>query len=1123
MSLALKDEGTERLAELLAPLGIGHTELGARVTGNLDQPRLDLVLTAERLTTPGKLSIDRLTAALSLAQLWGTERTQPRFTGHGMLEGLHADDIRLQPLLDEPIAWTMGGVFVLDDTLVQLEQATANTESWRMSATGRVPYDGPGAVDMGIELQLLDLGRLRELANLPLKGNAEATVRLQSAPDSPHTTATITAQIRDLVTGDGILGSLLGEQVTLDAAIARDTEDVVSATDIMLRTDTATLSGAARFPADLSTVDATYALNLRSLDTFSPWLDKALSGSATAEGKLSGRSANPNTSTTILLDELAVDSLRVGSVAVKLMLEHLLQPAGLVDITLVDTAKGPTNIHARVDLTAESTLRLTDLNATAVHTGLSGAVSVHLATGLVDGQLTGQLEDLDAWSALVGRRLSGHTALEATLSSQSGGQDLMLALDGGEIAIELDEVALEIQALSVESTLSGVFQTPRGTISLSAVQARAAGLALERMSADLEVEGPKIDVKRLQAEGVLDKPFTVDVTGSVAFQALDAYRFGLERLDARVLDTPIALDGPVSVSVSPRSIVVEELRLAVADGRVEASARLEDERVNATLKLEALPLSIAGLALPYVSMDTKVSGHLTLDGPRANPTGSVEVKLTGLHDAQNVIAQAPELSGTITGQWRDQRLRLEGDLTGLADTTLTWQGELPLRMRPQTLGVDVPADAPIAGNAQWSGDVAPLWQLFSYSEDSFTGTGELALAVDGTLDAPHVRGQVTLAGGRYESALTGTVLEQITIVANGNNDRLVLSEAHARAGASGTVAARGVLMLDVAKEFPVDLGLELNNAVLIQRDDLTASASGKLALKGDFEMLQLSGQLVTERVDALIGGNTLPPQVVELEVVEINQADASTPVAAQTSAKGPEFIHLALDIDLPGKVFVRGLGVDSEWRGALAVRGTADKPIVKGELQPVRGRYSFAGKVFELENGSVRFTGSSPIDPLLDLPAEYKTSNITAIIAVTGRASNPAVTLSSRPPMPESEIAARVIFDTEQSNLTPLQSVQLADAVTTLTTGGVGIFERARRSVGVDVIRVGNDDDNDDDPKVSVGKYVTDRVYVEVEQGANPDSAGGTVEVEVLDNISVSGGMTQDGNNKFGVKWKWDY
>lgn len=125
--------------------------------------------------------------------------------------------------------------------------------------------------------------------------------------------------------------------------------------------------------------------------------------------------------------------------------------------------------------------------------------------------------------------------------------------------------------------------------------------------------------------------------------------------------------------------------------------------------------------------------------------------------------------------------------------------------------------------------------------------------------------------------------------------------------------------------------------------------------------------------------------------------------------------------------------------------------------------------------------------------------------------------------MPESEIASRVIFGTEQSKLSPLQTIQLADAVAALTGGGVGVLEHARRSVGVDVLKLGSDDNNDGDPTVSVGKYVTDKVYVEVEQGATPDSTGGTVEVEVLPNISVNSGRTQDGNNKLGIKWKWDY
>jgi autotransporter translocation and assembly factor TamB len=59
---------------------------------------------------------------------------------------------------------------------------------------------------------------------------------------------------------------------------------------------------------------------------------------------------------------------------------------------------------------------------------------------------------------------------------------------------------------------------------------------------------------------------------------------------------------------------------------------------------------------------------------------------------------------------------------------------------------------------------------------------------------------------------------------------------------------------------------------------------------------------------------------------------------------------------------------------------------------------------------------------------------------------------------------------------------------------------------------------------VSVGKYLADGVYIEVERGAGEGSRmSTTLEVEVLPDVRVEGGTTETGGSEVGVKWKWDY
>jgi len=210
----------------------------------------------------------------------------------------------------------------------------------------------------------------------------------------------------------------------------------------------------------------------------------------------------------------------------------------------------------------------------------------------------------------------------------------------------------------------------------------------------------------------------------------------------------------------------------------------------------------------------------------------------------------------------------------------------------------------------------------------------------------------------------------------------------------------------------------------------------------------------------------------------------------------------------------------------LKITGTADAPIVSGVLEPVRGEFILMGKTFELKNGSVRFAGTSDIDPILNLAAEYKATGLTAIVALTGSASQPKIELISRPPMTQSEIAARVLFGTDAEGLTPTQSLQLASSIATLSGvwGAGGIMDTTRRTLGVDVLKFGEAEHDPTKTTVSAGKYVAEGVYIELERGTKGDSrTSTTVEVEVLPNVRIEGGTTQRGGNKVGLKWKWDY
>ena len=224
------------------------------------------------------------------------------------------------------------------------------------------------------------------------------------------------------------------------------------------------------------------------------------------------------------------------------------------------------------------------------------------------------------------------------------------------------------------------------------------------------------------------------------------------------------------------------------------------------------------------------------------------------------------------------------------------------------------------------------------------------------------------------------------------------------------------------------------------------------------------------------------------------------------------------------KAFLRGRGLDSEWGGWVDVGGTADKPIVTGELRALRGSFSLIGKTFGLERGLVRFDGNPKIDPALDLRFT-RTGETQVSVVVTGRVSDPKIELASDPSMPQSEIVSSLLFGKGSGKLTPLEAVQLADALATLAgkSGSAGIAERIRDALGLDVLTVGEGTPGSAIPQVSAGRYLTDKVFVGVEPPTGKGSGAVNVQVDVTPNITLETEVGAGAQGSVGLNWKHNY
>jgi translocation and assembly module TamB len=276
-----------------------------------------------------------------------------------------------------------------------------------------------------------------------------------------------------------------------------------------------------------------------------------------------------------------------------------------------------------------------------------------------------------------------------------------------------------------------------------------------------------------------------------------------------------------------------------------------------------------------------------------------------------------------------------------------------------------------------------------------------------------------------------------------------------------------------------------------------------------------------------------------LEVREINKPGAPAPAAIPPpgqKARTPPSptatpVRLALAIEAPRAVFVRGRGLDAELGGRLQVGGTPAAPSVVGGLTLRRGEFTLGSRRLTFTRGIVTLDNLDAIDPRLDFLASTSVQSTTIGVAVTGTARAPAIAITSSPMLPPDEAMALLIFGKPASSLNGTELVQVAQALAELTGNSPGdsVVGRLRRGLGLDRLGVGSSsgksaqDTGASSVSVEAGRYVAPGVYVGARQGAAGNSSRGVVQIEVLDNVKLEGDVGADSKGRVGVKMEWDY
>jgi translocation and assembly module TamB len=1116
-----------RFAGLLGQPLEGSAMLQASLAGTENRPDLSLTLSGNkiRLGSSGAQRVETDIRATPTGTL-DDPATRIEFAAKGRIEGIVVPQgVTVPPELGREIDWQLAGNAARDGRSGSLSNLTAVAPGATVSGTGQLTETG--AVEGRLKVSIADLRPFSGLAGHPLTGALDLEANAERVGTAGFT-ADLTGSTKELQTGIATADALLGGSIAINGSVERDAAGVLSVKRIAVTGPDVSLSGEGRFSPASNELAATLAAQLPRLKPLGAALGAELAGSIAAKLEITGPLERLRADGQIEGTELALAGTKFDRLRISGHVVDLAAPSSVVGGSF--RAYG---LDGSLALTAEmkpgTELAIPRFRITAADSTVDASLRIALDTGLVQGSASGRAPDLSRLSKLAGTPLGGSFEFTAGLDAKKG-QSVDLSASG----TRLSAGAIGIGRLALSARLADVLRTPSGTARLSLSSVNFGGGEFASATVALDSGSPGRFTFQGDAKG---KPLTMALAGDAAIEPNRA-DLRLTRLTGSLGNDRLLLEQPLTLSKHGADLAFSGLALDWGPGRIAGNGGIRGEAVSLSLNAANLPIGSAARLAGQRHMRGTLGLTADMAGTVRAPRGRLTVTARDLTVASSRHSRLTGLGLAADGNWNGRTLDLNGRVTGLDSDRITFGGSAPVVLTPAPLGISVPPAGRLALRLQGSGQIEHLADLLPLGEDRVSGRFAADIAVGGTVASPAANGRLGITDGRYENFLTGAVLTKMQAEIVGNRDRFTLTSFSAADNANGSLTAQGSVVLSGAGGPSAELSATLAKFRLAARDEAVATASGKVSVAGALTSPKVTAPLTIDRADITLP-NSLPPNVVVLKVVETNGKTANRPPAAPADQAPALPAVLDITLDMPGNVFVRGHGLESEWRGKLKITGTSAAPSISGSLEQIRGSVDLLGKTFTLTRGTITFDGSSKLDPVLDIVAEVSAEEITAQVVIGGFASAPTITLSSIPVVPQDEILSRVLFGRSVGQITAAQGIQLAAAAGTLAGGGPGVLDRLRGGLGLDWFKLGsgpsgpasstlnpraaNSSAATGGTALSAGKYVAPGVSVGVSQGLSPPTSKVTVEIELRPHLTLQGEAGQAGSTGIGLNYTYDY
>jgi hypothetical protein len=800
--------------------------------------------------------------------------------------------------------------------------------------------------------------------------------------------------------------------------------------------------------------------------------------------------------------------------------------------------KGPQTLPMKCQAHAERGDAGWSLTADLFAAPFRTIIDCDVTASAANGRGTVRCQDLSVFEGLLSAPISGSADLSAAVRIEPEGSRYSLS---GNLSDFLWQ-KIECQNGTIRCSYD-LDPTPSVALNADFLGVRANGMHIGESHTSVSYDPSSHTLRLLEASAngqIHGLPFTLLGTGEGRTDATEG-TLTVDHVQGSIADHIVCLDQPIRIGYRDRklSFVTGALKVG-AEGRIVGEWHSPNpHHVLCDFSFERIPLEHLMTALSGPEAEGDFNGQFHF---QSNPRG-----LVANGSMQATVARLGVLGGMDGGLALGSSLTIEEGM-GSVQTCIAGMGI----KEPLLVNLTVPVNhidgwpflfidpqSPIHGTIKGDIRLTQLLGGWLPEQAGFEAIIGCDAHVSGTVHDPSIHGPAHVREGRIDLLPTGEVIKDIEMDGTLENRKLTLHRVEASDEKEGHLTGTGLVEITPTNDFHWQAILDCSNVEAISLDYATASADGTIKLDGNLSCMTISGSAIARK--ALIDlAARFPVDTPEIPV---------TYVGEQPSETTPFRVLFDLSVDADSGVLIQGRGLSSQWKGHLHLGGEASQLLLDGSLRCLEGSFCLSNKELTISDGSVTVAGDLFHDSRLNVIANISLPSITAEVHLRGSLESPKLSIQSTPPRPDTEILSLILFNKEFGDISPLQSLQLANTAMNIQhpSGPFGFVDRVKENLGIDLIDIGSQppgvapplsstpaalDPSDTGPpppqlqndvSIKVGKYISDGVAVTVSKEVGSDTNYVGFEAQLAPEITAEAQVGADQIGVVSLKWKKNY